>query len=116
MRVSWSGGTNPAVANGGRLEWQPVGDAALSLGFDGEAPRFSALAEPATQPFAVMPLLAQMHEADAPLFAALMSLARWHSRHRFCARLRPCDRDHPRRLVAPCPACSADHFPRSTRS
>jgi len=102
----------PAVADGGRLEWQPVGDAALFLGFDGEAPRFSALAEPATQPFAVMPLLAQMHEADAPLFAAAMSLARWHSRHRFCANC-----GHATEIIRggwsrSCPACSAEHFPR----
>jgi NAD+ diphosphatase len=102
----------PAVADGGRLEWQPVGDPALFLGFDGEAPRFSALAEPATQPFAVMPLLAQMHEADAPLFAAAMSLARWHSRHRFCANC-----GHATEIIRggwsrSCPACSAEHFPR----
>ena len=102
----------PAIDEGGRLGWQRVGDAPLFLGFDGDAPRFSALAEPASQPFAVMPLLAQMHEADAPLFAAAMSLARWHSRHRFCANC-----GHASEIIRggwsrSCPRCSAEHFPR----
>ena len=109
--LAWRDGI-PAIAEGGRLEWQEVGDAALFLGFDGEAPRFSALADPATQPFAVMPLLAQMHEADAPLFAAAMSLARWHSRHRFCANCGQATEIVRGGWSRSCPACSAEHFPR----
>ena len=49
---------------------------------------------------------------DAPLFAAAMSLARWHSRHRFCANC-----GHATEIIRggwsrSCPACSAEHFPR----
>ena len=110
-QLVWRDGI-PAIDESGRLEWQEVGDAPLFLGFDGEAPRFSALADPATQPFAVMPLLTNLDEADAPLFAAAMSLARWHSRHRFCANC-----GHASEIIRggwsrSCPSCSAEHFPR----
>jgi NAD+ diphosphatase len=59
-----------------------------------------------------MPLLAQLDAGDAPLFAAAMSLARWHSRHRFCANC-----GHLSGIVRggwsrSCPSCSAEHFPR----
>lgn len=82
--LAWRDGI-PAMDERGRLQWQPLTDAPLFLGLDGGAPRFSRLADPATQAFSVMPLLTQLDEADAPLFAAAMSLARWHQRHRFCA-------------------------------
>jgi len=102
----------PAMDEGGRLQWQQVTDAPLFLGLDRGAPRFSGLADPATQTFSVMPLLAQLDEADAPLFAAAMSLARWHQRHRFCANC-----GHLSDIVRggwsrSCTACSAEHFPR----
>ena len=110
-QLVWRDGI-PAIDGSGSLEWQEVGDAPLFLGFDGGAPRFSALADPATQPFAVMPLLTNLDEADAPLFAAAMSLARWHSRHRFCANC-----GHASEIIRggwsrSCPSCSAEHFPR----
>jgi len=59
-----------------------------------------------------MPLLAQLDASDAPLFAAAMSLARWHARHRFCANC-----GHATELVRggwsrSCPSCSSEHFPR----
>jgi NAD+ diphosphatase len=102
----------PAMDERGRLDWQQVSDASLFLGLDRDAPRFSALAEPATQPFNVMPLLTQLVEADAPLFAAAVSLARWHERHRFCANC-----GHLSEVVRggwsrSCPRCGAEHFPR----
>ena len=102
----------PAIDREGRLEWQEVGASALFLGLEGDAPRFSALAEPAQQVFSVMPLLAQLDGADAPLFAAAMSLARWHVRHRFCANC-----GHDSEIVRGgwsrrCPNCSVEHFPR----
>jgi len=110
-QLVWRDGI-PGIDESGRLEWQEAGDAPLFLGFDGEAPRFSALADPATQPFAIMPLLTNLDEADAPLFAAAMSLARWHSRHRFCANC-----GHASEIIRggwsrSCPSCSAEHFPR----
>lgn len=107
----WRDGV-PAIGELGRLEWERVCDGRLFLGLDAGSPRFSTLAQPATQAFSVMPLLAQLSAADAPLFAAAMSLARWHERHRFCANC-----GHLSHLVRggwsrTCPACSAEHFPR----
>jgi len=107
----WRDGV-PAIGELGRLEWASVADGSLFLGLDNGAPRFSTLAQPATEAFSVMPLLAELSAADAPLFAAAMSLARWHERHRFCANC-----GHLSDLVRggwsrTCPACSAEHFPR----
>jgi NAD+ diphosphatase len=107
----WQDGI-PAMDEAGNLQWQPVTDAPLFLGFDRGSPRFSALADPATQAFSVMPLLVQLDAAAAPLFAAAMSLTRWHSRHRFCANC-----GHASEIVRggwsrSCPRCSAEHFPR----
>ena len=102
----------PAMDERGKLVWSKLSEPSLFLGLDGDAPRFSPIAEPATQPFSVMPLLAQLDAADAPLFAAVMSLARWHVRHRFCANC-----GHATEVVRGgwsrrCPRCSAEHFPR----
>ena len=107
----WSEGI-PAMDQHGGLQWQEVTEPALFLGLDGGAPRFSSLAEPATEAFSVMPLLAQLRADEAPLFAAAMSLDRWHTRHRFCANC-----GHSTEIVRggwsrSCPSCSAEHFPR----
>jgi NAD+ diphosphatase len=102
----------PGIGSDGRLEWQPAAGASLFLGLEDGAPRFSSLADPASQAFNVMPLLAQLDDADAPLFAAAMSLTRWHQRHRFCANC-----GHLSEIVRggwsrSCPQCAAEHFPR----
>ena len=96
----------------GNLEWRELTDGSLFLGLHGGAPRFSALADPATQAFSVMPLLAQLAAADAPLFAAAMSLARWHARHRFCANCGHLSDTIRGGWSRQCPACGAEHFPR----
>jgi len=102
----------PAMDESGRLIWQDRSEGALFLGLDGDAPRYSPLAEPAAMAFSVLPLIAQIDAADAPLFAAALSLNRWHARHRFCANC-----GHPTDIVRggwsrSCSACSAEHFPR----
>jgi NAD+ diphosphatase len=107
----WSDGL-PAMDDQGRLLWQPVSDGSLFLGFDGSTPRFCGLVEPAGVAFSVLPLIAGLDAGDAPLFAAALSLARWHSRHRFCANC-----GHETGLIRggwsrSCPTCSAEHFPR----
>jgi NAD+ diphosphatase len=109
--LAWRDGI-PAMDERGRLQWQPLTDAPLFLGLDGGAPRFSRLADPATQAFSVMPLLTQLDEADAPLFAAAMSLARWHQRHRFCANCGQLSEIIRGGWSRACPHCSAEHFPR----
>ena len=102
----------PAMDDTGALVWQAVGEPSLFLGLDGEAPCFSPLADPAAMAFSVLPLIAQLNAAEAPLFAAALSLARWHSRHRFCANC-----GHSTDIVRggwsrSCARCSAEHFPR----
>ena len=109
--LAWSGGL-PELTADGRLAWQPVTTPELFLGFDGESPRFSAIHEAEGAPWAAFPLLAILTDGDAPLFAAALSLSRWHARHRFCANC-----GHSTDLVRGgwsrrCPSCSAEHFPR----
>lgn len=110
-QLQWHDGA-PKLDDGGRLVWAPVEEAQLFLGLDGEAPRFSAIAEPQPSAPAIFPLMAVLEASDAPVFAAAMSLSRWHCRHLFCANC-----GSPSDLVRGgwsrrCPACSAEHFPR----
>jgi len=102
----------PAIGEGGRIEWQETKEPSLFLGLHEGSPRFSALQEPAQMAFSVLPLIATLHGADAPLFAAALSLARWHARHRFCANC-----GHSSDIVRGgwsrrCPRCSSEYFPR----
>ena len=97
-----------AARSNGRIS----SDTTLFLGLDNGAPRFSAIVEPAAAAFSVLPLIAQLDAADAPLFAAALSLSRWHTRHRFCANC-----GHATDVVRggwsrKCPRCSTEHFPR----
>lgn len=107
----WSEGL-PAMDGAGSLVWQPVNEPAVFLGLDGDAPRFSPLAEPAGMAFSVLPLIAQLDACDAPLFAAALSLARWHTRHRFCANCGHVSDIERGGWSRSCPRCSAVHFPR----
>ena len=110
-QLAWRDGL-PEMDERGRLVWKQVSDPVLFLGLNGGAPRFSPLAEAAGQAFSVMPLLAQLDASDAPLFAAALSLVRWHSRHSYCANC-----GHQSIAVRggwsrSCPSCEAEHFPR----
>ena len=49
---------------------------------------------------------------DAPIYAAALSLASWHSRHRFCANCGQLSDPVRGGWSRKCPACSAEHFPR----
>jgi NAD+ diphosphatase len=108
----WNDGL-PAMDEAGALIWRPLASAELFLGLDDDgAPRFSALADPAATAFSVLPLIAQLDAREAPLFAAALSLARWHARHRFCANC-----GHQTALARGgwsrlCQDCGAEHFPR----
>ncbi|QNM83845.1 NAD(+) diphosphatase [Sphingomonas sabuli] len=107
----WADGL-PAVSQGGDLLWQPVGDGALFLGLDGDRPRFSPLQATVGGWPAVMPLVGCLSPAQAPIFAAAMSLARWHSTHGFCANC-----GAPSDLVRGgwsrrCGTCGTEHYPR----
>jgi NAD+ diphosphatase len=111
LQLRWADGL-PELSPDGRLTWGPVTDPALFLGIEGQSPRFSAIENVTAEAFKAFPLLALLDPADAPLFAAALSLCRWHIRHRFCANC-----GHATELVRGgwsrhCPACGADHFPR----
>jgi NAD+ diphosphatase len=108
----WKDGL-PAIGSAGELQWRKASDPALFLGLDREGvPSFSALqAEVASGP-AVFSLLADLDAEDAPLFATALSLARWHSRHRFCANCGAQTEIVRGGWSRRCPACSAEHFPR----
>ena len=75
----------PAVGSDGRLLWKAVAQPALFLGLENDLPRFSSLQPQVAEPRAALSLLPNLCRQDAPLFSAALSLARWHSRHGFCA-------------------------------
>ena len=109
--LTWCGGF-PELTSDGRLAWRPVQGAELFLGMNGETPCFSSIEDANGSAWSAFPLLAALDEQDAPLFAAALSLSRWHKRHRFCANC-----GAPSELARGgwsrrCAICSAEHFPR----
>lgn len=110
-QLAWRDGA-PEIGEDGALCWAQVTEPALFLGFDGDVPCFCGLAQVADG-FAPLSQIANLADGDAPLFAAALSLARWHSRHRFCANCGGGATDIVRGgWSRRCPACSAEHFPR----
>lgn len=102
----------PAVDAQGRLEWREPSEPLLFLGLDGDAPCFCGLELSRPDARAAFATLGLLSSADAPLFAAALSLASWHSRHGFCASC-----GEPTAVVRGgwsrrCASCEAEHFPR----
>lgn len=111
-QMLWQDGL-PALDESGRLCWQPVGDASLFLGMEGEEPRFSPIgAEGSGDLRAQFGALAHLSAAEAPLFAAATSLSSWHRRHPFCAQCGQRSELDRGGWSRRCPSCSAEHFPR----
>ena len=110
-QLLWADGL-PLIGEDGRLCWTDVTEPALFLGFDGGAPRFSAIATNGSDSRAAFPRLAELHADDAPLFAAALSLAGWHSRHAFCATCGSGTEIVRGGWSRRCPSCSAEHYPR----
>ena len=114
--LRWRDGA-PAVDDEGALEWADLseGEAPLFLGLDGSQPRFSPLPDGRVpiDSRAHFGLLGQLGPADAPVFAAALSLANWHRRHGFCSvcgeSTAPVRGGWSRR----CGTCNAEHFPRA---
>lgn len=111
MELVWADGL-PAFGAEGRLAWRPAQSPDLFLGLDGDSPRFSAHQPGVGDVRAAFATVGLLDRHEAPIYAAALSLAGWHSRHRFCAN---CGHDSgavrggwSRR----CPRCSAEHFPR----
>lgn len=110
-QLKWQEGL-PELAEDGRLVWGPAEQPDLFLGLDGDIPCFSAVEKVTPDARAAFPRMALLHGADAPLFAAALSLSRWHLRHRFCA-----NSGHPTDIVRGgwsrrCASCGAEHYPR----
>ena len=110
-QLVWEEGV-PAIGPKGELQWEPVQRPDLFLGLDGDAPRYCALQDEVAAGPAIFWLVATLSPTDAPVFAAALSLARWHSRHRFCANC-----GHATDVVRGgwsrrCPKCEAEHYPR----
>jgi NAD+ diphosphatase len=103
----------PAVDDAGRLEWQARGDQAeIFLGLADGVPCFSALAPAGGPAWSAFPLLSILQPDDAPVFAAALSLAGWHSRHRFCANCGATTEIVRGGWSRRCSSCGAEHFPR----
>ena len=111
LQLIWRDGL-PAVGTDGRLEWQPATSSDLFLGIQDESPRFSATEQPHANARAAFDTIGLLREDEAPLFAAALSLAWWHSRHRFCANCGASTEIERGGWSRKCPECSAQHFPR----
>ena len=110
-QLIWRDGL-PAVGTDGRLEWQPASATDLFLGIQDGQPRFSALEQPHADARAAFDTIGALAEDEAPLFAAALSLAWWHSRHLFCANCGASTEIERGGWSRRCPECSAQHFPR----
>jgi len=110
----WENGA-PAIDQEGRLLWQSVdSEPALFLGFEGGVPRLSALPAgdaPATA-YAHFQLLSLLDEAEAPTFAAALSLANWHRRHGHCSVCGSVTEPNRGGWSRRCGNCGAEHYPR----
>jgi NAD+ diphosphatase len=110
----WDNGA-PTIDNQGKLVWQPIaGDPPLFLGFNGQSARFSSLPE-GTAPIdarAHFQLLSLLDGADAPTFAAALSLANWHRRHGHCSVCGVATEPNRGGWSRQCGSCGAEHYPR----
>ncbi|HET9810230.1 MAG TPA: NAD(+) diphosphatase [Sphingomicrobium sp.] len=107
----WSDGL-PAISPDGALQWRDVAEPSLFLGMDGDSPRFCPLQPEIAAGPAVFALIATLGPSDAPLFAAALSLARWHSRHQFCANCGTPSEINRGGWSRRCPTCDSEHYPR----
>ena len=110
-QLRWLDGL-PAIGEDGRLEWQAVNSPSLFLGIHDGVPLFSATEQPHSNARAAFDTMGLLTVEDAPLFAAALSLAWWHSRHRFCSNCGHLSEIERAGWSRRCPACSAQHFPR----
>ena len=113
-QLVWENGA-PAVDEQGKLQWAPVIDAPpLLLGLNHGTPRFSALPDgdaPATA-YAHFQLLSLLDASEAPTFAAALSLANWHRRHRFCSVCGQQTEPNRGGWSRICGSCGSEHYPR----
>jgi NAD+ diphosphatase len=109
--LAWDEGV-PAVGEDGRLKWRKVQSPDLFLGMDGEIPCFSPLQGEFADAWKAFGTMGLLDPGDAPLFAAALSLARWHARHRYCANSGHLSEITRGGWSRRCAECGAEHFPR----
>jgi NAD+ diphosphatase len=113
--LAWDNGA-PAVDEQGDLVWRAMDpdDAPLFIGLDGDRPRFSGIPDGSVpvDTRAHFWLLGQLGPRDAPLFAAALSLANWHRRHRFCSVCGEASAPVRGGWSRRCGSCGGEHFPR----
>jgi NAD+ diphosphatase len=110
-QLVWRDGL-PAIGEDGALMWREVDAPDLFLGLDGGQPRFSAVPASVEGSRAAFGIMGNLSAAEAPVFAAALSLGGWHARHGYCASC-----GEPTSIVRggwsrSCPACAAEHYPR----
>jgi NAD+ diphosphatase len=109
------------VIEGDALAWAPLtshnGDTEIALlgRLDG-LPSFVALT-PGVSAFRRPPelfgIITRLRSEEAATYAAARSLVDWHARHRFCANCGIETAPIRAGWARACPACSAEHFPRT---
>ena len=113
-QLVWDDGA-PAIDDQGRLRWEAVsGEPPLLLGLNDRHARFSALPEGdvSATAYANFQLLGLLDESDAPTFAAALSLANWHRRHRHCSSCGQPTEPNRGGWSRKCGPCGAEHYPR----
>ena len=110
-QLVWTDGL-PAIGDDGRLQWQSISQPDLFLGVADGTAHFSATELPAANPRAAFDTMGVLSPEEAPLFASALSLAWWHSRHKFCANCGARTAIVRGGWGRECPSCSAPHFPR----
>lgn len=113
-QLVWQDGA-PAVDESGKLQWTPVdGSPPLFLGFNHSSPCFSVLPDGETpaSAYAHFQLLGMLDASEAPTFAAALSLANWHRRHRHCSVCGQPTEPNRGGWSRMCSSCNAEHYPR----
>lgn len=116
-------GLIPALSAEGGLQWGSLAEAhdgaeLVFLGLlDGRACFAAVPDEGAEGPAYTLPniwgILGHFSETDLAIYGGARSLVDWHARHRFCARCGHSTEIAKGGWQRNCPACSAQHFPRT---
>ena len=111
LELVWADGL-PVIGEDGRLQWRAAERPDLFLGLDGDSPRYSGHQQQVGDVRAAFATVGLLDPAESPIYATALSLAGWHSRHRFCANCGQASEAVRGGWSRRCPACSAEHFPR----
>ncbi len=114
LELVWENGA-PAIDEQGRLRWQQVdGNPPLLLCLNDQHPRFSHLpdGDAPVDARAHFQLLSLLDDREAPTFAAALSLANWHRRHRHCSVCGQLTQPNRGGWSRICGSCGSEHYPR----